>query len=102
MIVDLALARMSGRELLLRLRGTEWGHEIPVLLLTGWERAERFSDQADAVLSKCAEPVSIRRTVDRLAIGRRPVDVSGGRLFERRAPQRIGARREPQAARRSG
>jgi CheY-like chemotaxis protein len=89
MIVDLALARMSGRELLQLLRATEWGRRIPVLLLSGWERVERFSDQADAVLSKGTEAVSIRRTVDRLAVRRRTVDASGSRLCERRPPQRI-------------
>ncbi len=94
MIVDLALPRMSGRELLHLVRGTEWGRSTPVLLLSGWERAERFSDEADAVLRKGAEAVSISRAVDRLAVGRRSTDIGTPPLFERRPPQRISVRCE--------
>jgi CheY-like chemotaxis protein len=97
MIVDLALERMSGRELLALLRGTEWGRRIPVLLLSGWERIDRFADQADAVLSKNAEAVSIRRTVDRLALRGRPGQAAGG-LPERRPAQRSGALRDTSPA----
>jgi two-component system response regulator MprA len=73
MLVDLALQRMSGRELLGLVRGTEWGQRIPVVLFSGWHHPERFGDHADAVLTKGAEATSIIRTVDRLALrGRRP------------------------------
>ena len=88
-IVDLALERMSGRELLGLLRATEWGRCIPVLLLSGWERVERFAEQADAVLNKNAEGVSITRTVDRLALRGRSTEARGA-VSERRAPHRSG------------
>lgn len=89
MVVDLALSRMSGRELLLLLRGTDWGRRIPVLLLSGWERVERFGDQADAVLNKNAEWGTISRIVDRLALRGRAAGAGG--LPERRPPHPNGA-----------
>jgi CheY-like chemotaxis protein len=91
MIVDLALRRMSGRELLRLLRGTEWGRQIPVLLLSGWERLEQFLDYADAVLRKDAETVSIIRTVNRLATRGRSAGALDTARFERRPPQRVEA-----------
>lgn len=97
MIVDLALERMSGRELLTLLRGTEWGRRIPVLLLSGWERVERFADQADAVLNKNAEGVSIRRTVERLALRGRSIEPTG-EVPERSPTQRSGPLPRPDLA----
>jgi two-component system response regulator MprA len=87
MLVDLALQRMSGRELLGLLRATEWGQLIPVVLFSGWHRAERFADQADVVLSKGTEATSIMRTIDRLA-----------RQGRRRPPRRAEAREQGQPA----
>jgi two-component system phosphate regulon response regulator PhoB len=65
-ILDLTLPGMSGQEFLKRLRAVSWGEVIPVLLLSGWERLERFGSDADRVLSKRSEPTTIMRAVDRL------------------------------------
>jgi CheY-like chemotaxis protein len=71
-VLDLALPRMSGRELLKLVRATPWGILIPVLLLSGWHRPDEHAIDADRVLPKTAEPVSIMRAIDRLvAQGRR-------------------------------
>jgi CheY-like chemotaxis protein len=85
LVVDLALRRMSGRELLGLLRGTEWGQAIPVVLLSGWHRPERFGYEADVVLSKGAEGTSIIRAVDRLALHGRTGWIAGAAPSERRA-----------------
>jgi DNA-binding response OmpR family regulator len=75
-ILDLALPGMSGRELLKLLRATPWGILIPVLLLSGWQCLDEYAIDADRVLPKNAEPVSIMRAVDRLVIqGRRPAAI---------------------------
>jgi two-component system response regulator MprA len=95
MLVDLAMGGMSGRELLGLLRGTEWGQHIPVALLSGWHRPERFGDLADAVLSKGAEGTSIIRAVDRLALHGRSGRIFGIPLPERRPPQRAEAQDQP-------
>ena len=72
-VLDLALPVMSGRELLERVRATAWGVQIPVLLLSGWQHLDKLPIDADRVLPKNAEPVSIMRAVDRLVVrGRRP------------------------------
>jgi len=91
MLVDLALQRMSGSELLGLLRATDWGQRIPVVLFSGWHRPERFADQADVVLGKGAEGTSIIRTVDRLARLGRPARAAGSPLPERRPPHRAEA-----------
>jgi DNA-binding response OmpR family regulator len=73
MVLDLALPGMSGRELLKLVRATAWGVLIPVLLLSGWHRLDELAADADRVLPKDAEPVSIMRAVDRLVVrGRLP------------------------------
>jgi CheY-like chemotaxis protein len=94
MLVDLALCRMSGRELLALVRATDWGQTIPVVLLSGWHHPERFGHQADAVLSKGAEWTSIIRTVDRLVLCGRPSPVAADALPERRPPHRIEPREQ--------
>ena len=72
-VLDMVLPRMSGRELLKLVRATTWGVEIPALLLSGWQRLDELAVDADRVLPKNAEPVSIVRAVDRLVVqGRRP------------------------------
>jgi CheY-like chemotaxis protein len=68
LVVDLALPKMSGREFLKLVRSTTWGKPIPALLLSGWQRLETFSAEADRVLPKWTEPVSIVRTIDRLTV----------------------------------
>ena len=67
-VLDLALPGMSGRELLKLVRATPWGVLIPVLLLSGWQRLDEHGIDADRVLPKDAEPVSIMRAVDRLVV----------------------------------
>jgi len=72
-VLDLALPGMSGRELLEVVRATSWGALIPVLLLSGWQRLDELAIDADRILPKDAEPVSIMRAIDRLVVqGRRP------------------------------
>jgi CheY-like chemotaxis protein len=72
-VLDLALPGMSGRELLKLVRATPWGFLIPVLMLSGWQRLDQHAINADRVLPKNTEPVSIMRAVDRLILqGRRP------------------------------
>ena len=67
-VLDLALPGMSGRELLKLVRATPWGAVIPVLLLSGWQRLDELGLDADRILPKDAEPVSIMRAVDRLVV----------------------------------
>lgn len=75
-VLDLALPGMSGRELLKLVRATSWGALIPALLLSGWQRLDDLAIDADRVLPKDAEPVSIMRAVDRLVVqGRRSAAV---------------------------
>ena len=80
-VTDLALPMMSGRELVRSLRATDWGKTIPVLLLSGWQRIETFAGDADLVLPKLTETISIVRALDRLILrGARRTDreSSGG------------------------
>jgi CheY-like chemotaxis protein len=65
-VTDLALPGMSGVEFLQQLRAAPCSRTIPVLVLSGWERAERHAPGADAVISKSAEPISVVRAIDRL------------------------------------
>jgi DNA-binding response OmpR family regulator len=95
-VLDLALPGMSGREFLTLVRATAWGASIPVLLLSGWQRLDEFAIDADRILPKDAESVSIMRAVDRLVLeGRRPAAAghlqpkSGG---TERPPTRRGPR----------
>jgi len=67
LITDVALPGLSGRQLVALIRQQAWGRELPVLLLSAWERAERLGIAADLILDKCGEPVAIARAVDRLA-----------------------------------
>lgn len=39
-LLDLRMPRMSGEEMLRNLRSTEWGKEVPVIILTNISRAE--------------------------------------------------------------
>jgi DNA-binding response OmpR family regulator len=39
-LLDLRMPRMNGEEMLRALRGTEWGKNIPVIILTNISRAE--------------------------------------------------------------
>lgn len=92
-VTDLALPGLSGRQLVSRIRAQAWGQRLPVLLLSGWENAERFDVAATAVLVKGAEPETFARAVDRLAgwgrtTARRPAARAGGI-----ARQRVGATR---------
>lgn len=66
-ITDVALPGLSGRQLVKLIREQAWGRDVPVLLLSAWERADRLGIAADIVLAKCGEPVAIARAVDRLA-----------------------------------
>jgi DNA-binding response OmpR family regulator len=66
-VTDLALPGLSGRQLVGRLREQSWGQRLPVLLLSGWQNADRLGIAATAILMKGDEPETIVRTVDRLA-----------------------------------
>ncbi len=90
-ILDLALPGMSGRELLKLVRATPWGILIPVLLLSGWQRLDEYGIDADRVLPKNAEPVTIMRAVDRLVVqGRRPPVLDVGQPTADRTEQSGG------------
>jgi DNA-binding response OmpR family regulator len=100
-VLDLALPRMSGRELLKLVRATPWGILIPVLLLSGWHRPDEHAIDADRVLPKTAEPVSIMRAIDRLvAHGRRSAsaDVLQPKSDPSHRPMRPTSRRRAAAS----
>lgn len=65
-ILDLTLPGTTGGRCLRALRSSSWA-DVPVLIFSAWGRLERFGLEADAVLSKTCDPVTIARTVDRLA-----------------------------------
>jgi CheY-like chemotaxis protein len=71
-VLDLALPGMGGAGFLAKLRAAPKPmSSYPVLLLSGWENLDRHRLAADHVLRKPADPVTLARAVDKLAL--RPV-----------------------------
>jgi len=65
-ILDLTLPDASGGRCLRAIRASSWA-DVPVLILSAWGHLERFGLDADQLLSKTCDPVTIARAVDRLA-----------------------------------
>ena len=65
-VLDLTLPDTTGGRCLTAIRSSTWA-DVPVLIFSAWDGLERFGLDAQGLLSKSCEPVTIARTVDRLA-----------------------------------
>jgi CheY-like chemotaxis protein len=65
-VLDLTLPDTTGGRCLTAIRSSTWA-DVPVLIFSAWDNLERFGLDAQGLLSKSSEPVTIARTVDRLA-----------------------------------